>query len=175
MDIKALGLHDIYLFQQVPFWQTHWFMYTLIVLALVGISIVVAVMIRLYYRRSKKVLTPQEKALKQLEKLQSKNMICTEKSVDCYHALTQILKEYISVAYNEPINNKTDREVGVYFASHVNKKLFMPVDLIFSNGIRVKFSHEKVTTDRVQNDYNRVKRFIRNGPLDYIRVEQPTK
>lgn len=160
MDIKSLDLHDIYLFKHVPFWQTSWFLYTMVVLAVMCLGVVIVLVTRVYYTRSKKRLTPQEKALKELAYLREHNMVCAENSAACYHVLTTVLKNFLCDEHALPLQHKTDTEIRTYFASLKENKQFMVVDSVFCNGMNAKFAHEYVTTDVVQDDWQRVKTFI---------------
>ncbi len=102
-------LADIYEFWHTPWWQTKLFYMILTLLAVILLCLIVWQVIRAL--RSRKKITPWERALHSFQHLKNASYADEKEIAAGYFALRTTLKGYVAVRYSESLLDKTDDEL----------------------------------------------------------------
>lgn len=145
------GLYDIYSVWHVPFWQTSWFYWTMICLAIVLCVVLRWGAYRWYGLRNKQPITPWQKALRSITKLQNKTYATQQEGKQCYFVLTTTLKQYLEERFAYPIAHKTDEEVAAYLEQQqLEQNIKKNVQEILRGCLLIKFANEQAVNEQIQ-------------------------
>jgi hypothetical protein len=152
-------LYDIYPTWHVPFWQTTWFFWLMM---LIG-SIILAALITgfiMWKRKYKKPKTAWEQALSALNLLGQRAMHPRE-SKEFYTQLTSILKRYLQERYEIPVMGKTDQELIASLESlDVLKDAPVLLQEVIEGSTIIKFANVQSGQERMHQDLDRCRVFI---------------
>ncbi|MBS1986560.1 DUF4381 family protein [Candidatus Dependentiae bacterium] len=149
----AQQLYDIYDMSHTPWWQQSWLTYCAyiaIVLLLLGI---------LWYSARavigrKRVLTPWQKAIDELDRLETEGFLSVVYSKELYTALTGLLKRYIYERYGLDIIGKTDDEAIAFLEKNkFPSDLLESIRAIFSGSVIIKFSNACAIKAQIESDF----------------------
>lgn len=148
-------LYDIYGLWYVPFWQTNTFKYVVIGLGCVMLTFILWHLIKKY--RAKKTQVPAwEQALQKLTAVKNKTLLSPEHCELFYVEITNIIKEYLQGRYQYDVHHKTDQELITFLRSKKFDTLLVDeVEAVLSGALVVKFAHEQVIKDQLEQDFNK--------------------
>ncbi len=145
------GLYDIYSVWHVPFWQTSWFYWTVISLTILLCVMLVWGAYRWYRLRNRQPITPWEKALRIIAKLQNQTYTTQQKGKQCYFVLTTALKNYLAERFGYPIAHKTDEEAASYLEhQQLEPNLTKNIPEILRGCLLIKFANEQAVNEQIQ-------------------------
>ncbi len=157
--MNELGLHDIYTFVHVPFWQTAFFFWAMMCTALL-LGAVIAWFLYSYFFPAAPVSSWQN-ALNQLQALRKKGLLHSKSSKQFYSSITHILKNYLSERYNVSLMDKSDVEVmKELYALNLPAAQIADLEAIFSNGVLIKFAPAQAAQEMIDSDFNRAQAFV---------------
>lgn len=163
MQLNDQGLYDIYGMYYVPFWQTSWFFWCIVVTLGCLLAIVCVTTVYFLLRKKQKV-TPWSKALSQLDMIDTlimKNNLSSADIKDFYFKMTALLKCYIAERYERPLQHYTDGEfIGFIEQSDCDHSMKKDIKIIYDHGTMVKFADEKTAVSNLKNDAARVRAII---------------
>lgn len=150
---EQLKLFDNYGLWHVPFRQKTWFIVATLVFVCALIVALTYVYLR-YKRSKKKVLSPTERALQDLQLLKKKGLNTIANSSTFYAGLTGILKTYLSMLFMQDVRSNTDQQM----LDRIQK---MPLfdaqkeglSRIFSAGELIKFARLDALEDQMEQDW----------------------
>lgn len=159
--MNDLGLHDIYTFVHVPFWQTTLFFWSMIFAALFIGAVISWFAYSYFFPAAPK--TSWQRALEQLHEINKKGVVHSNHSKQFYNAITQILKTYLSERYGVQLMGKSDVEVmkELYTLSLPTERI-ADLEALFTNGVLIKFAPTKAAQEMIEADFSRAQTFIRS-------------
>ena len=145
------GLYDIYPVWHVPFWQTGWFYWTVISLTVLFCIVLGWGTYRWYRLRNEQPITPWEKALRIIAKLQNKTYAMRQEGKQCYFVLTTTLKQYLEERFAYAIAHKTDEEAARYLEQQrLDPNLTKNIQEILRGCLLIKFANEQALNEQIQ-------------------------
>ncbi len=149
----AQQLYDIYQMSHTPWWQQSWLTYcayAAIALLLLG-SLWYSLRVVLAKKRA---LTPWQRALHELDRLETEGFVSVVYSKELYTALTGLLKRYIYERYALDIIGKTDDEAIAFLEkNHFPSDLLESIRAIFSGSVIIKFSNACAIKAQIESDF----------------------
>lgn len=147
-------LYQIYGMWHVPWWQTDWWLYGCILVALLGLIALVVWYITKKIVGKKRILSPWERALQELQEVQKQGFVSVVYSKEFYTALTHILKTYLHARYGFDIATKTDDEaIALLEKSSFPQELLQPIRTIFHGSSAIKFAHACAIKTQIEQDF----------------------
>jgi len=144
------GLYDIYDVWHVPFWQTTTFLYSMIFLSIVLLSLIIWFIVKKLKKQKKK--TPWDSALQQLNALQQSD-ISVEHGKEFYFTLTLIVKKYLQDRFGYPLTHRTDAESIAYLErNELLPEHIETIRTIFSGVQVIKFANAQAAQEQMLND-----------------------
>lgn len=146
--------YDIYDYIFIPFWKTRPFIISSAIVASIILAITAYVITRWVKAKNakKKVITPAEWALGQLQALKPEQYQKKEEFKQFYFTITNIMKGYLKRAYNLDVAEKTDEEL----ISFLKKKDFFPLaerlEEVFHSSLLIKFANAQALREQAQKD-----------------------
>lgn len=159
--IESVELYDIYGVWHVPFWQTTPFIISMWILA--G-SVMIAVLYLLYrvFIARKRIITPQEWALQELDALWDNRGFTRDDGKRFYSKLTEILKTYLEKQYGYNVRGATDPELISYLTEvEFSQELLSLLTRIIDGTQEIKFSDIDAIPEQMERDFDLSKSFIR--------------
>lgn len=158
-------LYDIYLQWHVPFWQTSWFIYTMIVLG-IGTCVILGWRVMTYIRSRKQAKDPYwVAARKAIDQLQKSEHASCDAADRFYAVLIMIVKRYLSEHYRCNFSSKTDPEcINLLQEVARDEHVCEIVTHVLNGSLTVRFAKEQVVAQMMEDDMSRVCRLI-----DYTR------
>ncbi len=145
------GLYDIYSVWHVPFWQTSWFYWTVISLVILLGVVLGWGAYRWYRLRNKQPITPWQKALRIITKLQNQTYTTQQEGKHCYFVFTTALKQYLEERFAYPIAHKTDEEAASYLEQQqLEQNLKKNIQEILRGCLLIKFANEQAVSEQIQ-------------------------
>lgn len=146
-------IYEIYDMWHVPWWQTMWVHYSILVVGLIVLFLVAWYGIQ-KIREKKRQTSPWGKALKDLEDLRIQGFVSVVYSKELYTALTHILKHYLYERYGFDIVAKTDDEAIAFLEkSSLPLELLQPIRIIFNGSIVIKFANACAIKTQIEQDF----------------------
>lgn len=150
--MNSAGLYEIYDFWHEPFWQTAWFRYAVLG---VGVCLLMALAFfvwRLIFCRRKKRLM-WDVALEELAVLKTLNLEEAEIRRGAYHAMTRILKNYLTLRYGWDLAGLTDNEAVIFlYEKQVDHRIAQSFERVVLGCVMIKFAQESSVRDQVVAD-----------------------
>jgi len=154
------GLYDIYGAWHIPFWQTKQFYLFLTCIAAVGIVLLLWYAIR-RYRSRPVLLSPQQRALQQLQALKKNNRATVVAAKEFYSTVTRVLKDYVYERYGYDTYDKTDVEFLHYLEDkEFPANLLTDLQAIFSGSEIIKFANAQAIQDQIESDLDKALSFV---------------
>ena len=146
-------LYDIYDMSYTPWWQQEWLWYcTVICLTLLLLAGLWYTLRRIMAK--KRVVTPWEKAMSELDRLEIQGFVSVVYSKELYTALTKLLKKYVHERYGFDIVGKTDEEAILFLEKNdFPADLLESVRTIFSGSVIIKFSNACAIKTQIEQDF----------------------
>ena len=149
---EQLQLFDNYGLWHVPFWQKTWFIALATIIACLLLAALAYAYMR-YKQSQKRILTPTEQALHDLQMLEKKGLCTVATSSAFYAGLTGILKKYLSSLFMHDVRSNTDQQMVDHIAT-------MPLfdaqkeglSRIFSAGELIKFARLDALEEQMKQD-----------------------
>lgn len=141
------GLYDIYGHWHVPFWQTRWFVISIVItlgLVLIGLA---WLLFKKYYR--KKELSAAHKALAHLAALEKRPIATRAQAQQIYFAITDILKQFFQATYGCRFEGLTDQEMLAKLPSYVPEGVMPLVTQLVDASLNVKYAQEHALKEQV--------------------------
>jgi hypothetical protein len=114
----------------------------------------------------KKVSCDQQ-ALKSLDSLALAPNDTAEKTYAAYFQLTLILKTYFAARYNLVLADKTDLEIIFEVKTFVDHGYQSLLSEFLNRAFQIKFAHEKICKEMLQDDIKFVKKIIEDTTKDF--------
>ncbi len=150
MDVymNELELYDIYGHWHQPFWQTQWFKITLLLLGGLVLSILILLLFKKYYK--KRVLSPSQRAVRDLESLRNKKIVTREDAHAAYFTLTSILKNFFQAHYGQRFESMSDYEMIANLRMNgMPSDRMAELEAIVNASLSVKYARETALHDDV--------------------------
>lgn len=146
--MNELELYDIYGHWHQPFWQTQWFKIMVLVLGAVLIGILFFIFFKKYYKKN--ILSPTQRALRDLEMLKNKKIITREDAHAAYFSLTAILKNFFQFHYGQRYESMSDYEMIANLRMNgVPSDQMAELENIVNASLSVKYAREHALHDDV--------------------------
>lgn len=167
MESAQEQLYDIYLQWHVPFWQTSFFFYTILIIGILFIATLIGMLVR-YYMQKKYTDSYVSVAQKSLDQLQKSTLYTPDQASAFYAALVMILKKYITAHYGIDCVSATDQECLTIVRIHVhNDALHDLLQQILEGTLLVRFAQGDRLLRMMQEDMQKA--------YDLITLTQPAK
>lgn len=161
MQLDELGLYDIYGIQNVPFWQTTWFMVLVIniIVLLIGGS---AYGIYRWHFAKKNIRSAYEQALFDFVQLKKNQLVGAENAKAFYYHATMIIKQYLFDEWEYDCLSYTDHELIDFLQISDDIKLLTPeITRLFRGSQLIKFAGNQVNDEYITQDYQSARTFIK--------------
>lgn len=157
--MNELGLHDIYTFIHVPFWQTWSFFWLMMALSTLIGGLVAFNIYKRFFPAAP--ITPWQNALNQLASIEKKGLLNSKHAKYYYTSLTHVIKKYLSERYSVALMGKSDVEVmKQLYALNLSAEQTSDLESIFTNGVLIKFAPAHAAQEMIQSDFERAKKCI---------------
>jgi hypothetical protein len=144
MHINDRGLYDIYAMYHVPFWQTNAFFWAILIIIAAGTCGIIALFLKYYWFRRKRIITPWQKALTLLDALVVAESLLPDDIKHYYFAMTDIMKIYIGERYRWDVTYLTDKEfVEFIVKSSLDSVSQKALCTVFNDATMIKFADQK--------------------------------
>lgn len=168
MNEQELQFVDVYDVWYQPWWKsTAWYVSCAIIACVIFVC-----MLYYLYRQGwfvKKISCDQQ-ALKSLNLLAAAPHDTTEKIYAAYFQLTLILKTYFAARYHLVLADKTDLEIMVEVKNFVDPIYQSLLSEFLNRAFQIKFAHEKICKEMLQDDIKFVKKIIEDTTRDFDKV-----
>jgi len=149
--------YDIYDYYYPAWWKQPAGIILIILAALLVISIIVLII----WLKKKKSLSPEQCALRDIERLQPSKCIIRQDFKKFYFALTALVKQYFAKGYAWDVTDKTDDEFVVFLEKQAQHQAFTEIfKKIIQGAVEVKFANVDVIKSQAEEDWKNVKTFF---------------
>jgi hypothetical protein len=165
MNANNLELIDIYDVWYNPWWHSLWF----IVLCCIIACTVIILMVYSFYKFwwPKRKISFEKQALSDLANLANKPTETQEQIRASYFQVTLILKNYLQKRYVLNLTDKTDLEIALMLEGLVSPQLYHLIKEFLQRSFQIKFAHETVLVQTLQDDIKLVQKVIETTHKDF--------
>ena len=151
--MNELQLYDIYEHWHIPFWQTDWFKVFVLVLSACILCAILFMFFKKYYRKN--VLSPAQRALRDLELLKNKKIVTREDAHAAYFSLTEILKTFFQSHFKQRFESMSDYEmIANLRINAMPSEQLSELEQIVNASLSVKYAREHALHEDVMRAIN---------------------
>ena len=159
--MQQTDLYDIYDFYTIPWWQEPWIL-ACIAIALIALGIAVWLLLK-----RKRLVTPWDAALQQLNSLNPERFVRKEEFKQFYFMLTGIIKTYVDARYAWATKAKTDDELVNWLEhEHQQHPCTTVMKTMVENILLIKFANVDAIKSQALLDKQAI--------IDLIKKTKPT-